>query len=187
MAIHGRYPQKILSPPVHERDHILGPSDAEATLVEYGDFECPYAREGTRTARRLQASSNGRLRFVFRHFPLTDKHPHAQLAAEAAEAAAAQGKFWEMADLLFRYQDDLTDQDLIRYADTLSLDVGRFIRDLQGGAHAERVEVDVESGAASGVTGTPTFFINNRRYDGADDPDTLRRVLEQEMNAGSQA
>lgn len=166
-----------LSQPVNKQDHTLGSADADATLVEYGDFECPYSREGTRIARRLQEEFKGRLRFVFRHFPLS-KHSHAQYAAEAAEAAAAQGKFWEMAETLFLNQGKLTDRDLLRYADKLGLDTAKFKQDLSEHAHEERVRVDVLSGRDNKVTGTPTYFINDQRYDGADDIETLRTVLQ---------
>jgi protein-disulfide isomerase len=169
-----------LSQPVGKEDHALGSADADATLVEYGDFECPYSKEGTQIASRLQEEFKGRLRFVFRNFPL-DKHPHAQHAADGAEAAAAQGKFWEMAEMLFANQGKLTDRDLLRYADKLGLDTAKFKQDLSEHAHAERVRVDVLSGRASKVTGTPTFFINNQFYDGADDIETLRTVLSRHL------
>lgn len=169
-----------LSQAVNKQDHALGPADAEATLVEYGDFECPYSKEGTRIARILYEDFKGRLRFVFRHFPLT-KHPHAQHAAEAAEAAAAQGKFWEMAGMLFANQDKLTHRDLIKYADKLGLDTARLKQDLSEHVHAERVQMDGLSGRDSKVTGTPTFFINDQSYDGADDIETLRTILQRAM------
>ena len=118
-----------LSRPVEDRDHAIGQADAAVTLLEYGDFECPYSQEGTAIARVVYEEFQGRLRFVFRHFPLT-KHPHAQQASEAAEAAAAQGKFWEMAEILFTNQQALTPRNLIRYAEQLGLNTKQFERDL---------------------------------------------------------
>ena len=172
--------QTKLSQSVNTHDHVLGTVNAEVTLLEYGDFECPYSEEGTRFARALYEDFKGRLRFVFRHFPLT-KHPHAQRAAEAAEAAAAQGKFWEMAGMLFANQDQLTDRDLLRYADKLGLDMARFKQDLSEHTHTERVLMDVLSGRDSKVMGTPTFFINDQRYDGEEDIETLRTILQRAM------
>lgn len=171
-----------LSRPVEDRDHVLGQSDAAVTLLEYGDFECPYSQEGTVIARALYEEFQGRLRFVFRHFPLT-KHPHAQQASEAAEAAAAQGKFWEMAEILFVNQYALTTRNLLRYAEQLGLNTKQFERDLSEHRYAETVQADVLSGKESRVTGTPTWFINNDRYDGPDDPETLRAVLQRHLRA----
>ena len=172
--------QTQLSQSANTQDHALGTVNAEVTLLEYGDFECPYSGEGTQIARTLYEDFKGRLRFVFRHFPLT-KHPHAQRTAEAAEAAAAQGKFWEMAGMLFANQDRLTDRDLLSYADKLGLDLVRFKQDLSEHAHTERVLMDVLSGRDSKVTGTPTFFINGQSYDDADDIETLRIILQRAM------
>jgi len=169
-----------LSQPVTEHDHALGPVNADAMLLEYGDFECPYSKEGTLIARALYEEFKGRLRFVFRHFPLT-KHPHAKQAAEAAEAAAAQGKFWEMAELLFVNQDKLTQRDLVRYADRLGLDTAKFKKDLSEHIYAEDVQANLLSGEQSGVTGTPTYFIGDQRYDGADDIDSLKTILQRAM------
>lgn len=166
-----------LSRPVSDQDHVLGQADAAVTLLEYGDFECPYSREGTAIASMLYEEFQGRLRFVFRHFPLT-KHPHAQQASEAAEAAAAQGKFWEMTEILFANQHALTTRNLIRYAEQLGLNTKQFERDLAEQRYAETVRADVLSGTQSRVTGTPTWFINSERYDGPDDRETLRAVLQ---------
>ena len=171
-----------LSRPVEDRDHAIGQADAAVTLLEYGDFECPYSQEGTAIARVVYEEFQGRLRFVFRHFPLT-KHPHAQQASEAAEAAAAQGKFWEMAEILFTNQQALTTRNLIRYAEQLGLNTKQFERDLSEHRYAETVQADVLSGKESRVTGTPTWFINNDRYDGPDDPETLRAVLQRHLRA----
>jgi Na+/H+ antiporter NhaA len=159
-----------------EVDHVRGPADAPVTLLEYGDFECPYCGRAEPVVRELLAEV-GDLRYVWRHLPLSDVHPNAQLAAEAAEAAAAQGKFWEMRSLLFDHQDALRPMDLVRYAEELALDVDRFHRDLREHAYAGEVAADVESADVSGVTGTPTFFINGRRHYGAYDIGTLTRAV----------
>jgi len=151
-----------------ERDHLRGPEDAPVTLVEYGDFECPYCGQAEGVVRELLADF-GDVRYVWRHLPLTDVHPRAQLAAEATEAAAEQGAFWEMHDLLFRHQDALRPVDLVAYARQLELDVERFQRDLEERMGADRVASDVESADLSSVAGTPTFFINGRRHYGAYD------------------
>jgi Na+/H+ antiporter NhaA len=155
------------------RDHIRGVDDAPITLVEYGDFECPYCGQAEPIIRELLSACDDDLRFVFRHLPLADVHPHAQMAAEAAEAAAAQGAFWEMHDLLFAHQDELTLRALRGYAEELGLDVERFADDLRRRRHAARVREDVMTADASGVTGTPTFFINGRRHYGAYDTQSL--------------
>jgi protein-disulfide isomerase len=159
-----------------ERDHIRGPVDAPVTLVEYGDFECPYCGQAEPVVRELLADF-GDVRYVWRHLPLTDVHPHAQAAAEAAEAAAAQGAFWEMHDTLFKDQDALTTPDLVRYAGDIGLDVEAFERDLRDRTGAERVAADLESADLSSVSGTPTFFINGRRHYGAYDIDALKAAV----------
>ncbi len=161
-----------------ERDHIRGAPDAPLTLVEYGDFECPFCSRSTGTVSELADRFGADLRYVFRHLPLPDVHPHAELAAEAAEAAGAQGRFWEMHDLLFAHQDDLEYEDLIIYADDLGLDVDRFAEDLQEGRHAARVRIDAGSAEGSGARGTPTFFVGDRRHIGAYDTESLARELE---------
>ena len=156
-----------------DRDHIRGPDDAPVTLLEYGDFECSYCGQAERVVRELLASHGDDVRYVWRHLPLNDVHPNAQLAAEAAEAAAAQGKFWEMYDLLLDHQDELAPRDLARYANRLRLDVERFRDELRQREHASRVSEDVASADESGVSGTPTFFINGRRHYGVYDIDAL--------------
>jgi protein-disulfide isomerase len=166
-----------LALPIGERDHIQGPATAPITLVEYGDYECPYCGEAYPVVKQLQEELGEQLSFVFRNFPLTTVHPHSQHAAEAAETAAAQGRFWEMHDLLFENQEDLKDVDLIRYATELGLDVARFKSELAGHNHAPRVREDFMSGVRSSVNGTPTFFINGVRYDGSTDFDVFLRVL----------
>jgi protein-disulfide isomerase len=137
------------------------------TLVEYGDYECPYCGRAEPVIRDLLIELGDELRYVFRHLPLTDVHPQAQGAAEAAEAAAAQDRFWQMHDLLFAHQDALEVEQLDEYARDLGLDMRRFARDLEQHRHTLRVERDVESAVMSGVAGTPTFFINGRRHQGA--------------------
>jgi Na+/H+ antiporter NhaA len=155
-----------------ERDHIRGPLDAAVTVVEYGDFECPYCGQAEPVVRELLREF-GDVRYVWRHLPLSDVHPRAQLAAEASEAAAEQGAFWEMHDVLLDHQDALGPEDLIGYADQLRLDVERFADDLRERVGAARVADDVDSADLSGVSGTPTFFINGRRHYGAYDIATL--------------
>jgi Na+/H+ antiporter NhaA len=156
-----------------ERDHIRGRPDAPVTLVEYGDFECPYCGRAEPIIRELLAAHDDDLRYVFRHLPLADVHPNAQRAAEASEAAAAQGAFWEMHDRLLSHQDELTPRDLHRHAEALGLDVERFTEDVRQRRFAARVAEDVTSADASGVAGTPTFFINGRRHQGVYDIATL--------------
>jgi protein-disulfide isomerase/CRP-like cAMP-binding protein len=158
-------------------DHIRGPVDAPLTLVEYGDFECPFCSRTTGTVDALMARFGDDLRYVFRHLPLADVHPNAILAAEAAEAAAAQGAFWEMHDRLFTHQDQLEPPDLLTHAAVLGLDVERFSRELGTGFHAARVRDDVASAEASGATGTPTFFVNGRRQVGRYDEEALAAAL----------
>jgi Na+/H+ antiporter NhaA len=159
-----------------ERDHVRGPTDAPVTLVEYGDFECPYCGQAEPVVRELLADF-GDLRYVWRHLPLNDVHPHAQLAAEAAEAAGAQAKFWEMYDLLFAHQREMNLRDLLRYAEALGLNSERFREDLRTQRFASRVAEDVESADLSGVSGTPIFFINGRRHYGAYDINTLTAAV----------
>jgi Na+/H+ antiporter NhaA len=156
------------APVDQERDHIRGPARAPVTIVEYGDFECPYCGQAEPAIRDLLAG-HGDVRYVWRHLPLTDVHPHAQLAAEAAEAAASQGAFWPMHDLLLRHQGDLLASDLIRYAGDLGLDTARFRDHLRRRTGAARIAEDVDSADLSGVAGTPTFFINDQRHYGAYD------------------
>jgi protein-disulfide isomerase len=144
-------------------------------VIEFGDFECPYCGQAEPVARALLTDTD--LRFVWRHLPLTDVHPAAQLAAEASEAAAAQGKFWHMHDYLLDHQDQLKPNDLLRYASELGLDVDQFHEDLKRHTHRTRVAQDVESADISGATGTPTFFINGQRHYGAYDQESLKAAI----------
>jgi Na+/H+ antiporter NhaA len=160
-----------------ERDHIRGSEDAPVTLVEYGDYECPYCGRAEPIVRELLDSFGDDVRYVWRHLPLSDVHPNAQMAAEASEAAGAQGAFWPMNDMLLRRQDALTADDLTGYAAELGLDTDRFWDELRHREYADRVSEDVSSADASGVAGTPTFFINGRRHQGAYDIDTLTEAV----------
>jgi len=159
-----------------DRDHIRGPEESMVTLVEYGDFECPYCGMAEPVVREL-LRDYGEIRYVWRHLPLTDVHPNAQMAAEAAEAAARQGAFWEMHDLLLDHQDALHPRDLVRYADSLGLDTEKFIADLHKHAGRGHVEEDLESADLSNVSGTPTFFVNGKRHYGAYDIETLKKAV----------
>jgi Na+/H+ antiporter NhaA len=165
-----------------ERDHIRGPDDAPVTLLEYGDFECEYCGQAEQVIRELLSSRGADVRYVWRHLPLNDVHPHAQLATEAAEAAAAQGKFWEMYDMLLANQDELEPRDLAGYARELGLDVDRFVDELRRREYTPRVLEDVRSADESGVSGTPTFFINGRRHYGVYDIDTLTEAVQSAKN-----
>jgi protein-disulfide isomerase len=167
-----------LTPPVSAEDHVDGPQGAQLELVMYGDFQCPYCAAAYPIVRRIRDRLAGRLLFAFRHFPLRDVHPDAQRAAEAAEAAAAQGAFWEMHDRMYESRGLLGHDDLIVHARELGLDADRVAADLDSSAHAARVERDVQSGAASGVSGTPGFFVGGRRHDGSFDAGTLLAALE---------
>jgi Na+/H+ antiporter NhaA len=160
-----------------ERDHIRGRGDAPVTLVEYGDFECPYCGQAEGVLRELLRDAADDVRYVWRHLPLTDVHPNAELAAQASEAAAAQGVFWEMHDVLLEHQHALTPDDLMRYAGELELDVERFSDDLEKQTFAPRIAEDVDGADRSTVSGTPTFFINGRRHYGAYDIDALKLAV----------
>lgn len=172
-----------LTQPVSERDHAQGPATAPVTLVEYGDYECPYCGQAYPIVKQIQERLGDQLRFVFRNFPLSQMHPHAEQAAEAAEAAGAQGKFWQMHDLLYEHQRALDDKRLERYAQTLGLDLEVFNAALSRHSEAQRVREDFRSGVRSGVNGTPTFFINGVRHDGAYDFDLLLAAIERATGA----
>ena len=164
-----------------EVDHIRGPVDAPVTLVEYGDFECPYCGRAEPMVRELVSTFGNDLRFVFRHLPLVDVHEHAATAAEAAEAAAAQGRFWEMHDILIPEGVSLIYPDLVRYASDLGLDVERFADDVRSRRHAMRISRDITSADASGAVGTPALFVNGRRYEGSHRLEALSAVIEREL------
>jgi protein-disulfide isomerase len=166
----------LVNPVDSGRDHVKGPADAVVTVVEYGDFECPWTGMIAPTARELLAE-NTDIRYVWRHLPLEDVHPHAQLAAEAAEAAGDQGMFWPMHDLLLTNQQDLHLANLLGYARSLELDVDKFSDDLLRHRFAAHVAQDVDSADLSGVAGTPTFFVNDRRHEGPQDLEGLNRVI----------
>ena len=168
-----------------ERDHVRGRVDAPVTLLEYGDYECPYCGQAAPVIAKLLDKLGGELRYVWRHLPLTDVHPSAQLASEAAEAAGAQGAFWEMHDRLLAHQDRLGPMDLYRHAADLGLDLERFTDDVRRRRHAPRVAEDVQSADASGVSGTPTFFVNGRRHRGVYDVDTLTRAVKAAARAAA--
>jgi predicted DsbA family dithiol-disulfide isomerase len=164
-----------------ERDHIRGREDAPVTLVEYADFECPYCGMAEPVVRDLVAAYGADLRYVFRHLPLSDVHEHAELAAEAAEVAAAHGRFWEMHDRLFAGSEALEMRDVVRYAAEVGLDPDAFAADLESRRYALRVARDVESADQSGVAGTPTFFLNGRRYGGSPDVESLKVAIDREL------
>ena len=168
---------QISTLPMPERDHIQGPIDAPIKLVEYGDYECPYCGEAYPIVKEIQTRLGSRLCFAFRNFPLVNAHPHAEHAAEAAEAAHEQGRFWEMHDMLYGNQGALEDGDLAQYASNLGLDAQKLIREVELETHAPRIREDFRSGARNGVNGTPTFFINGKRYDGNYDVDHLFAAL----------
>ena len=168
-----------LTMPVSERDHTQGPADAPVTLVEYGDFQCPHCGRAFPIVEELLRKFAGRIRFVFRNFPLTEAHEFAEVAAEAAEAAAAQGRFWEMHHALFTHQNALEPSHLLQYAGKLGIDARKFAEALESRAFKDRVREDFLSGARSGVNGTPTFFLNGFRYDGSWDLPDFANVIEE--------
>jgi protein-disulfide isomerase len=167
-----------LTPPLRPDDHVDGPADAPLELVMYGDFQCPYCSAAQPILRRVRERLAGRLRFAFRHFPLPEVHPDAQRAAEASEAAAAQGAFWEMHDALYGARGQLGLEHVIALAEGLGLDPAQVRSELGSGTHSPRVARDVEGGLAGGVGGTPTFFVGGIRHDGAFDAQSLIAALE---------
>jgi NhaA family Na+:H+ antiporter len=175
-------PVATLTPLVDiERDHVRGAAGAPATLVEYADFQCPFCGDAYPVVNELLARFGDRLRFVFRHMPLTDLHPRAEAAAEAAEAAAAQGRFWEMHDRLFTHQHELSDSDLVAHAEAIGLDTERFERELRDGRYAARVAEDYASGARSGTPSTPRFFVNGYIHLGSPSLAELRDAISVEL------
>jgi protein-disulfide isomerase len=172
-----------LTLPVGQRDHRQGPENAPVTLLEYGDYECPYCGEAYPIVKEIQRRLGDRLRFVFRNFPLTQSHPHAEHAAETAEAAAGQEKFWEMHDYLFEHQRALDDTHLVQYAVALDLDKQIFMCEMTEHVYANRVHEDFLSGVRSGVNGTPTFFINGVRHDDSYELETLLAAIAAAMSS----
>ena len=164
---------KLIVPP-NKEDHIQGNIDRSVTLVEYGDFECPYCGEAHPIVKKIQEIEGDSLGFIFRNFPLSEVHSHALHAAYATESAGKQDKYWEMHDLLLENQDALEDDNLKAYAEKLNLDIPQFLKDMESEEIAKKVQDDIKTGAESGVNGTPTFFINNIRFDG---PTTLEHLL----------
>jgi protein-disulfide isomerase len=168
-----------LTMPVSARDHAQGPENAPLTLVEYGDYQCPYCGAAYPVVKQVQKALGNRLRFVFRNFPLTQAHPYALVAAEAAEAAALQGKFWQMHDIIYENQQMLEPEQLLVWAKEVGLDIAKFETAIRKGEVTKRIKDDRMSGIASGVNGTPCFFINGTRYDDAPDYESLIDALEQ--------
>ncbi len=173
----------MLTVPVNDRDHIQGPATAAVTVVEYGDFECPYCDEAYFVVKEIQRQLGDQLCFVFRHFPLADVHPHARHAAEASEVVGAQGKFWEMHDSLFEHQEQLDDAGLEEQAVALGLDRERFQQDMEHHTYAHHVQEDVESGRHSRVSGTPSFFINGVFHDDTYKLDVLLPAIKAVMRS----
>ncbi len=178
-VITGNDPIAKLTRPIVDRDHIQGPIDAPVALLEYGDYECPLCGEVYPVIKAIQERMGDELCFAFRNFPLATMHPHSEHAAEAAEAAGAQGGFWEMHDTLFENQDALEDEDLAEYAHALGLDARRLFAEVLSGVYSPRVREDFRNGIRGGVNGTPSFFINGVRYDGARGLDPLLEALTQ--------
>jgi protein-disulfide isomerase len=166
-----------LTPPLGPGDHVDGPPDASLELVMYGDFQCPFCTAAQPILARVRDRLGAELRFAYRHFPLRTVHPGAERAAQASEAAAAQGAFWPMHDALYGLRGKLGLEDIAGAAARLGLDVARLRAELADGTHAARVQADVESGLAGGVAGTPTFFIAGTRHTGAFDAQSLIDAL----------
>ena|ERR1700704_3096449 len=164
--------------PVTDRDHVRGPARASVTLVEYGDFQCPFCGAAYWVLRDLEDRFRRDFRFVYRHFPLTEIHPYAMIAAESAEAAGAQGKFWDMHDMLFQNQPYFELENLIAYANAIGLDIDAFTSDLETHRYIPKIREDFMGGARSGVNGTPTLFINGERFDGPADEALLTRAID---------
>jgi protein-disulfide isomerase len=175
-------PAHRLTVPVSERDHVRGDLDARFRLVEYGDYECPFCRAAHPVVQEVERRLHGQLCFAYRHFPIVNAHPHAVRAAQAAEAAGAQGHFWPMHDRLFE-SSGLADENLVRIAVQIGLDTRRFIADLTADRYVDRIREDMASGARSGVNGTPTFFVGGVRYDGR--PDAVSVIMALQRSAAA--
>jgi protein-disulfide isomerase len=175
--------EAVLTTLDEDRDHVQGPADADVTLVEYGDYECPYCGEAYPIIKDIQARMGERLRFVFRNFPISTSHPHAEHAAEAAEAAGSQGRYWQMHDRLYEHQDLLADPDLRAHAEAIGLELDLFHKEMAEHMLAGRVHEDFMSGVRSGVNGTPTFYIVGVRHDDSYQPEVLLEALERRAAA----
>lgn len=175
---------KLIVPPDMRRDHIIGPEDAPVTMVEYGDYQCPYCGDAYRQVERVRDRVGPTLRYVFRHYPLMDLHPLAPGAALAAEAAAAQGRFWDLHNWMYTHQDSLQEEQLVAQAEQLGLDVERFRTDLAGQKGARHIKEDVVSATDSGVTGTPAFYINDVMHTDAYDQDSLMLAIDRALGFG---
>jgi protein-disulfide isomerase len=176
-----------LAEPIGPADHVIGPPAARVTIVEYGDLECPHCKQAAGAVKLLLARFEQRVRFAFRHFPLEEVHPHALRAAEAAECAGGQGKFWQMHDLLFENQQHLKQKQLFEYAQSLDLDMARFKAEMDDEIYLQRVRDNQESGEASGVRATPTFFVDGRLLDVSYGLHALIDAVEQQLRPGAQA
>jgi protein-disulfide isomerase len=168
----------ILTLPVSDRDHIRGDGNAPITLLEYGDYECPDCEQAAPVVNKLRKHFGDKLRFAYRHFPNSAIHPHASVAAHAAEAAGAQGKFWEMHDVLFKHQKDLIDHDITHFGLMIGVELYRFEAEIASQRYAPRVKEDYDSGVSSGAKGTPTFFINGKRYRGKSNVEALAQQIQ---------
>ena len=171
------HPIAKLKRPVDDTDHYQGSPNAAIILVEYGDYECPFCGAAYADLKEIQQALGDKLGFVFRNFPLAEMHPHARDAAQATEAAGAQKAFWQMHDTLYENQEDLALENIARYAEALGLDAARLINEIESGLYAKRVQDDFRGGVRSGVNGTPTFFINDIRYDGPHDVASMVKAL----------
>jgi protein-disulfide isomerase len=171
-----------LKPPVNEKDHIKGTLHAPVILVEYGDFQCPHCGAAHPILKEIEKIYKDRLAFIFRHFPLAEYHPYAQMAAVASEAAANQGKFWQMHDLIFENQESLSPQTLLILAKGLKLDMNTFEKDIKDPKLFEKVEANFESGVISGVNGTPSFYINSMKFNGSYDFQSLTHAIDKELS-----
>jgi protein-disulfide isomerase len=177
--------EDLTVPRITAADHVLGPAGAPVTVLEYGDYECPYCRGAARDLHRMLDLYPGSIRFVFRNFPIQQLHPHAGQAAEAAEAAAAQGKFWEMYDLLLRPSSGLDMGSLLGYAQNIGLDVDRFDKEVKGGAYAAKIEHDLQEGVSNGVNATPKFYVDGNRINGKLPLEGLEDAIRASIQAAS--
>ena len=175
--------ESFSAPQVAAEDHVRGPADAPVTILEYGDYECPYCRGAFRDVRLLVDEHPAEIRFVFRNFPISELHPHAEQAAEAAEAAAAQGRFWEMHDLLLQPYSHLDTDSLVTYAEVIGLDIARFRREVTGQAHEVKIRADIAEGVRNGVNATPKFYVDGQRVDGKVPLENLVTMVESAVSA----